>query len=243
MDSLPTEISKIIYKQYVRARNEMIKTSLTSYIKELTISIVKGDIPEKYNYSIPGVVIDVMWFKRSEGKVDIMKEHFFSHELEMAKAKYKDIVRIDRKCVIAINGYYFGLDFLSDINFNKNPDSNHRHSWLYWFFTDRESVSDRAAVPNSKEQFILDAMKMAMVEFHADTCDTPHQSSYEVLERSGGFSIGTCKYNPLEDETVEVSRSKVAFVDGETTEYCRQRRDFECPRKLRQRIMNIYRHM
>jgi hypothetical protein len=82
-------------------------------------------------------------------------------------------------------------------------------------------------------------MKMAMVEFHADTCDVPHQSSDEILERPVGFSIGTVRYESIvEAETVEVSRSKFAFIDSETTEYCRLEYNFGFPKKLWRLITN-----
>jgi hypothetical protein len=219
MVSLPTEISKIIYNKYARARNDMIETSLVSYFKELTNTIIKGDNPEKH-HAVGGVVIKVLWFKKSDGRVDVTSNDFYyggDVELfEKIKTKFMDVVAIRRGCIFEINGDFFGLKFESDINFNNNPDSNHRHSWSYTL-----ECKDDNRLRGYKGRLIINAMKMAMIEFHAETCQ---KTFYEDL-----FTACYLIRTP-DDEADEVSRSKLAFVDGTISGYCIPRYRFHVPK-------------
>ena len=223
MAFLPTEVSKIIYSKYAGARNDMIETSLVSYFKELTNSMILGEIHKKH-HTVGGVVINILWFKKSDGRIDITCEDFYydADDVEICerlKAKYRDVVCISRRCVFEINGDLFGLIFDSEINFNNIPDSNLTHSWSYML------VGPNDRLCGYKGRLIANAMKMAMVEFHADTCQrTFHEDLF-----SFSYRIKTPHDEP--DETDEVSRSKLAFVDGTITEYCRPKCRFYFPNK------------
>ena len=66
MTFLPTEISKIIYENFVTARNDMIVTSMVSKIAEIIKMMYRGKIAKK-KYVVEGVAINVLSLKKSQG--------------------------------------------------------------------------------------------------------------------------------------------------------------------------------
>ena len=205
MTFLPTEISKIIYENYVKARNDMIETSVVSKIAEIIKMMYRGKIAKK-KYVVEGVTINVLSLKKSQG----IK---FSGGGSSDGDYYEgyDELFIDRKCAIEINGDVFGLDFNSSVDRYKKLDDNHDHEWEFSLYGSERN--------GYKGEVIMKAIDMSLIEIDAN------KKSYDQIE-----DLKNCRV--LYNFDGEISREKLSWIIGDSVERVRKRRACNFPSKF-----------
>ena len=194
---LPTEISKIIYENYVKARNDMIETSMVSKIAEIIKMMYRGKIAKK-KYVVEGVTINVLSLKKSQG---VIYHGDRSHDGDYYKGHYE--LFIYRKCVIEINGDVFGLGFKFEFNNYEELDDNHRHMWEFSLYG--------SECNGYKGEVIMKAIDMSLIEIDAN------KKSYDQIE-----DLKNCRV--LYNFHGEISREKLSWIIGDSVESCRKHR-------------------
>jgi len=205
MTFLPTEISKIIYENYVKARNDMIETSMISNIAEIIKMMYRGKIAKK-KYVVEGVTINVLSLKKSQGVI--------YHSGGSSDGDYyerHDELFIYRKCVIEINGDVFGLDFKSEFDNYKKLDDNHGHMWEFSLYG--------SECNGYKGEVIMKAIDMSLIEIDAN------KKSYDQIE-----DLKNCRV--LYRFGNKISREKLACIIGDSVEQVRKHRACNFPSKF-----------
>jgi hypothetical protein len=207
MTFLPTEISKIIYENYVKARNDMIETSVISKIAEIIKMMYRGKIAKK-KYVIEEVTINVLSLKKSQGMIyhsgGIYDGDYYDGRYELF---------IYRKCVIEINGDVFGLDFESGVGRYNELDDNHDHPWEFFLCSPSQN--------EYKRDMIMKAINLSvMTELDAKrTGKFGRESDYGTVR--GIYELDN-----------KISREKLAWIIGDSIETCRKRRACNFPSKF-----------
>jgi len=207
MTFLPTEISKIIYENYVKARNDMIETLMVSKIAEIIKMMYRGKIAKK-KYVVEGVTINVLSLKKSQGVIRHYDSYYDGDYYEG-----RDELFIYRKCVIEINGDVFGLDFESGVGRYNELDDNHDHPWEFFLCSPSQN--------EYKRDMIMKAINLSvMTELDAKrTGKFGRESDYGTVR--GIYELDN-----------KISREKLAWIIGDSIETCRKRRACNFPSKF-----------